>query len=174
MEDKMRIRKILGITILCLAISALAMAQPPGGGGAPGGGMPGGTGGAPQGDQAAASLDMTPVYEAMDVNRDGLVNKDEWLGSGMTQDSYDKLFLQMLDKDKDGNLTKEDVMGAIPRFEVDTNGDGKASIEEFVEANKQAAASMAGGDQAGGAPGGGMPPSGGMPGGTGGPGGAPE
>lgn len=157
-EEKMRIQKILGITIICLAISGLALAQPQGGppGGAPGGGMPGGNGGAPQGGQSAASLDMTPVYEAMDTNKDGLVNKDEWLASGMTQDSYDKLFTQMLDKDKDGNLTKDDIMGAIPMFEVDTNGDGKASMEEFATANKKAAESMAAGGQ-GGAPGGGMP-----------------
>lgn len=53
-------------------------------------------------------------------------------------------------------------MGAIPRFEVDTDGDGKASIEEFVEANKQAAANMAGGGGGEGGPGGpgGAPPAG--------------
>jgi hypothetical protein len=169
MEDEMRIRKIIGVIIICLAISIPAFAQPQGG---PPGGSPGE---APQGDQAAATLDMTPVYEAMDVNKDGLVNKDEWLGSGMTQDSYDKLFSLMLDTDKDGNLTKDDIMGAIPRFEVDTDGDGKASIEGFVEAIKQAAASMAGGGQ-GGPPGGGppegAPPAGGPPAGAS-PGGAP-
>lgn len=151
MEKDMRIQNILGVTIMLLAISGLALAQPQGGS----------PGGAPQGGQAAAAtLDMTPVYEAMDADKDGLVNKDEWLASGMTQDSYDKLFSQMLDKDKDGNLTKDDIMGAIPMFEVDTDGDGKASIGEFVEANKKAAASMAAGGQGGG-PGG--PPAGGPP-----------
>lgn len=150
-EEKMRIQKSIVVTIMYLAISTLALAQPQGApsGDAPGDGRSGG--------QAAASLDMTPVYEAMDTNRDGLVNKDEWLGSGMTQDSYEHLFTQMLDKDKDGNLTREDVLGAIPIFEVDTNHDGKASIEEFVEANKQAAASMAGGARGNEPPGGGMP-----------------
>jgi hypothetical protein len=160
MEEKMRIRKIIGMSIFCLAIAGLAMAQPQGQS-APGGAAPGGAaGGAPQGEQAAATLDMTPVYEAMDINKDGKVNKEEWLGSGMDQDSYDNLFVNMLDKDKDGNLTKEDIMAAIPRFEVDSNKDGKASIEEFAKANKDAAASMKSGGQgaasggaAGGAPG---------------------
>jgi hypothetical protein len=80
---------------------------------------------------------MTPVYEAMDTNKDGSVNKEEWLASGMTKDSYDKLFSLMLDTDKDGYRTKADILAAIPRFEVDTNKDGKASIEEFVAANKR-------------------------------------
>jgi hypothetical protein len=59
-------------------------------------------------------------------------------------------------------------MGAIPRFEVDTDGDGKASIEEFATANKKAAESM--GLTGGGAPGGAPP--GGAPGGA--PGEAPQ
>lgn len=155
MEENMRIRKIIGMTIICLAISSLLVAQPPGGG-PPGGGA--------QGEQDAATLDMTPVYEAMDTNKDGLVNKDEWLGSGMTQDSYDKLFSMMLDTDKDGNLTKDDILKAIPLFEVDTDNDGKASIEEFVAANKKASEGMAGGGSGGppGQPGAGMgaPPGG--------------
>ena len=146
----MRIQKIFGVITICLAISGLALAQPQDG---PQGAAPGGV---PQGEQGAAKLDMSPVYEAMDTNKDGLVNKEEWLASGMTQDSYDKLFSLMLDTDKDGYLTKADILGAIPRFEVDTNKDGKASIEEFVEANKKAAASMTEGGR-GGAPAGGPP-----------------
>ncbi len=142
----MKIQRIIGMTIICLAISSLAMAQPQG---APAGGP----GGPSQGNLTSAKVDMTPVYEAMDTNKDGKVDKAEWLASGMTQDSYDKLFTQMLDKDKDGYLTKADILAAIPMFEVDTNKDGKVSIEEFVEANKKAAEQMAAGGQ-GGAPGG--------------------
>ncbi|MBN1627571.1 MAG: hypothetical protein JW944_13690 [Deltaproteobacteria bacterium] len=149
----MQIHKILGVTIICLAISGLSLAQTQGG--HPGSVQSAAPGGSPQGEQGAAKLDMTPVYAAMDTNKDGLVNKEEWLASGMTQDSYDKLFCLMLDKDKDGNLTKADIMGAIPMFDVDTNKDGKASIEEFVEANKKAAENMAGSGQ-GGAPGSGQ------------------
>jgi len=136
----------------------MALAQPQGG--SPIGSQGAVPGGAPQEDQGASKLDMTPVYEAMDINKDGLVNKEEWLASGMTQDSYDRLFCLMLDKDKDGNLTKADILGAIPMFEVDTDKNGKASLEEFVEANKKAAENMAGSGQ-GGAPGG--SPSGGPP-----------
>lgn len=176
----MRLQKIIGMAIICLAVSTLAIAQPQGApegmpegmqGGAPGG-APGGEGGAPGGGANSSDLDMTPVYEAMDANKDGKIGKEEWLASGMDQISYDNLFTQMLDNDKDGFLTKEDIMGAIPRFEVDFDGDGKASIEEFAKANADAAASMGLGGEGGapgGAPGGGE----GGPGG-GAPGGAPE
>lgn len=157
----MRLQKIIGMTIICLAVSTLAMAQPQGAPeGAPGGGAPGGD--APGGDAVNSGLDMTPVYVAMDADKNGKIDKEEWLASGMNQDSYEHLFNGMLDKDKDGYLTKEDIMGAIPMFEVDFDGDGKASMEEFAKANADAAASMGAGgapdgDTAGGAPGGAAP-----------------
>ena len=104
----------------------------------------------------------------MDKNKDGKVAKEEWLASGMNQDSYDRLFTQMLDSNKDLILTKAEFTASKPIFEVDTNKDGKVSVEEFAEANKKAAANMSSGGQGGapgGAPGGaqGGPPGGAAP-----------
>ena len=97
----------------------------------------------------------------------GKVAKEEWLASGMTQDSYDRLFTQMLDTNKDLILTKAEFTASKPIFEVDSNKDGKVTLEEFAEANKKAAANMGSGGQGGpgGAPGGaqGAPPGGAAP-----------
>jgi hypothetical protein len=61
----------------------------------------------------------------------------------------------MLDGNKDLILTKVEFTSSSPIFEVDTNKDGNVSLEEFVEANKKAAANMSSGGQ--GAPGGAAP-----------------
>jgi hypothetical protein len=150
-------KKIIGITVICLAFACSALAQGAPQGQAPGGapqGQPpaGGQGGAPGGG-ANDKLDFGPVYDAMDKNKDGKVAKEEWLASGMNQDSYDRLFTQMLDSNKDLILTKAEFTASKPIFEVDTNKDGKVSLQEFADANKNAAANMSSGGQ-GGAPGG--------------------
>lgn len=163
----MRIKKIIGITVICLAFacSALAQGAPQGQApvGAPQGQAPGGQGGG-----ANDKLDFGPVYDAMDKNKDGKVAKDEWLASGMNQDSYDRLFTQMLDSNKDLILTKAEFTASKPIFEVDTDKDGKVTLKEFADANKKAAENMGSGGQ-GGAPGGAAPggaPQGGAPGGA--------
>ena len=139
----MRIQKVIGITIICLAFAGLALAQ----GGPPQGQAPGG---APQGQESGAKVDMGPAFDSMDISKDGKVNKEEWEASGMPEGSYDTLF-QMLDGDKDGVISKNE-LGA-PLFDVDTNKDGKCSLEEYVTANKSAAANM-GSEGRGGPPGG--------------------
>jgi hypothetical protein len=158
---KMNIEKVICITVVSLALAGTAIAQ----GGPQQGLAP--AGGAPQAKSSGPKLDYGPVYDAMDKNKDGKVAKDEWLGSGMTQDSYDKLFTQMLDGNKDLILTKAEFTSSSPIFEVDANKDGKVSLEEFVEANKKAAANMNSGGLGapGGAPGG-SAPGGGAPGGA--------
>jgi len=103
-------------------------------------------------------LDINPAFEEMDTNNDGQVSKDEWFTAGMSQMSYDGLFQMMLDKDKSGALSREEMTSAQPMFEVDTNGDGKASMKEFVDANNAAGERRQNemGDGAGSPPG--MPP----------------
>lgn len=145
----MRIHKIIGIMIIYLAIAGLALAQsgPPQGQEDAPGGAPGAQGG-------GSTLDMSPAFNSMDKDNDGKVTKEEFLATGMTQSMYDNLFVNMLDGNKDGVVT-EDELGA-PRFDVDTNKDGKCSLEEFVTANKAAEAQRAAGGQDG-APGGAAP-----------------
>lgn len=142
----MRIYKIIGITIIHLAIAGLALAQ---------GAHP------PQGQKdtkgGGSTLDMSPAFNSMDKDKDGKITKEEFLATGMTQSMYDNLFATMLDGNKDGVLT-ENELGA-PRFDVDTDKDGKCSLEEYVTANKNAEAQRATNSQdeaprPGGAPGG--------------------
>ena len=154
----MDIKRVIGITVICMAFATQVLAQ-----GAPQGQAPGGQGG-------SSNLDMSPAFNSMDKDKDGKVTKEEFLATGMTQSMYDNLFVNMLDKNKDGVLTSDE-LGA-PLFDVDTNKDGKCSLEEFVTANKDAEAQRAagGGQGEGGAPGGAPGGQGGAPGGA--PGGA--
>lgn len=155
----MRIHKIIGITIIYLAIAGLALAQggPPQGQGDAPGGAPGAQGG-------GSTLDMSPAFNSMDKDNDGKVTKEEFLATGMTQSMYDNLFVNMLDANKDGVVT-EDELGA-PRFDVDTNKDGKCSLEEYVTANKAAEAQRGAAGGQDGAPGGAPGGQGGAPGGA--------
>jgi hypothetical protein len=156
MEEKMRIKKVISITVICLALPILALAQ----GGAPQGQAPAGAqGGAPGGAPGAtggnSTVDMSLAFTQMDKDKDGKVTKAEFLATGMTQSMYDNLFVNMLDKNKDGVMTKDEL--GVPMFDVDTNKDGKCSLEEFVVANKNAEAQRSAGGQSGqqsGAPGG--------------------
>lgn len=155
----MSIQKIIGIIIICLALAGSVLAQ------GDSQGQPAGS--AAEGQASDVKLDYGAVFDGMDINKDGKVTKEEWLASGMTQDSYDKPFTNQLDTNKDGSLTKQEFTSSTPRFEVDTNKDGKVTVQEYAEANKKAAAALSSGSQSGareGAPSGAAP--GGAPGGA--------
>ena len=80
--------------ILAVAGVATAIAQPPGGRGAPGGeqgGGPGGPGGA---------RPSMPIIEVLDADHDGVISADEIKNAAAA--------LQSLDKNKDGKLTEEE------------------------------------------------------------------
>jgi hypothetical protein len=161
MEGKMSIKKVIFITVICLAFAGQAIAQ----GQAPAGGQGGAPGGAPGAQGSGSTIDMSPAFNSMDKDKDGKVTKEEFLATGMTQSMYDNLFVNMLDKNKDSVITKDE-LGA-PLFDVDTDKDGKCSLEEYVKANKNAEAQRAAGGQGGqqgGAPGG--APGGAAPGGA--------
>jgi len=103
----MSLQKVIGITIICLLLAGPVLAQN-GSQGQPSGNasIAQATGGEPQGQGSGAKVDYGKEFDAMDTNRDLKVTRDEWLASGMTQDSYDNQFAKMLDTDKDGILTK--------------------------------------------------------------------
>ena len=113
----MSIQKDIGIAMLCLALAGTALAE----------------------DSGARKFNYGPVYDAMDKNKDGKVNKEEWLASGLVQHTYDNLFIH-IDGNSDLIITKDEFTSSSPGFEVDANKDGKVSLEEYVKANNNQAA----------------------------------
>ena len=173
----MRISTVTLAIALVAGVTAYGFAQapaggPPAGGGAPNGAAPGGgaPGGAAPGGQSASktTLDFHPAFDGIDANHDGKITKEEWLGSGLSQVSYDHLF-KMLDSKNQGYLTYED-LAKMPMFEIDYNKDGKVSLAEYLKAQNSAGEAVGKGGS--GAPGGAGGP-GGASGSQGGPGGAP-
>jgi hypothetical protein len=105
--------------------------------GAPGGGSQKQGGGISGIDNS--NLDLTPAYEATDLNKDGKIPKEEWLKAGFLPIIHDALFSIIMDSNKDGVVSKEEFLKSKPMFETDFNKDGKATFEEFFKATKQAA-----------------------------------
>jgi len=139
-------KKIIIITTVLLAFAGLTLAQGGAQGQPPAGEPPQGQSqGAPQDNRSTAKFDYGPVFEAIDKNKDGKILKDEWMAAGLSQHTYDNLFIKMLDVNKDLSVTKEEFTASSPQFEVDTNKDGKVSLEEYVAANNGRAALMSSG-----------------------------
>lgn len=127
--------KIIIIASVFLAFAGTLMAQ--------GGAQSQPPSGKPSGDHRdTVKFDYGPVFEAIDTNEDGQILKDEWMAAGLSQHTYDHLFTIMLDVDKDLAVTKEEFTASSPQFEVDTDKDGKVSLEEYVAANNGRAALM--------------------------------
>jgi hypothetical protein len=137
----MRIYKIIGATIICLTFACTVLVQGGAQGQAP-------AGGPAQDHKSTAKFDYGPVFEALDKNHDGKVTKEEWLASGLSQFTYDNLFVKTLDTNKDGVVTKDEFTASSPQFEVDTNKDGKVSVEEYIAANNGREAIMKAGGSA--------------------------
>jgi hypothetical protein len=155
----MSISKILLTVTLSalLSASAFAQQQAPQGAGAPQGGAP--QGGAPQGagapqgqpgggSDSGVKLDMTPFFTAVDTNKDNKVTAAEWKAAGLPENVYD-----MFDTNKKGSFSKEDVADKTHPPTIDSNKDGKFSLEELKAHIKSQQSQQGSGGAAGGAPG---------------------
>ena len=153
----MSISKVmLAITISAiLSTSALAQQQAPQGAGAPqGSGAPQGQGGGSS--DSGVKLDMTPFFTSVDSNKDNNVNLEEWKAAGLPENVY-----EMFDNDKKGSFSKESMAGKTHPPTIDTNKDGKFSLDELkAHIKSQQAQRGSGGAQGGAAPG---APQGGAP-----------
>jgi hypothetical protein len=158
----MSMRKIVVLTFVCLAFTvSVAFAQ---------GAAPTAPAKAavsekktcPPYDDAKMKGDPAPIVDAIDKNKDGKMNKDEWLAAGAPIESFNSF----IGKSKKDFVTREEFMTETPPNGVDANCDGKFTIEEFHNFGLQG---PPGGAPGGGAPGGapaGAPPAGGAPGGA--------
>ena len=110
-------------------------------------------------------FDASPIVDAIDRNRDGRMTHEEWQAAEAPEASWN--FFQAKEKVKaQGYVSRADFLAESPPNGIDTNCDGRITIEEFLATKKW----QMGGPPPGG-PGG--PPPGGAPGAGGPPPGAP-
>jgi hypothetical protein len=134
--DSMSKQLLIPASALSIALvtgAALAQGTPPAGGGAP---------------PSNANLDQTPIFTAVDANKDGKATKEEWTKAGAPDMVFD-----MVDSKKTGSITLAELQAMSPPAEADADKDGKVTLEEL----KKFIASMGNG-----APGS-APPAGGPP-----------
>jgi hypothetical protein len=150
---EMNVRKVMLVLALSAMLSASAFAQqqaPAQGGGAPQ------AQGAGQGSSSSdgVTLDVTPFFTAVDTNKDGKIIAEEWKTAGLP----DTVFT-MFETDKKGYITKESLASKKHPPTVDSNKDGKLSLDELNAHIKSQQSQSSGGaaPAAGAAPGGAAP-----------------
>jgi hypothetical protein len=108
-------------------------------------------------------FDASPIVDAIDTNKDGKMTKEEWQKAEAPEPSWN-MFMGKENIKKQGYITRQQFLDETPPNGIDTNCDGKITIQEFLATKT----SMGG---PGGGPGGGQGGPGGAPGGA--PGGPP-
>jgi hypothetical protein len=139
------------LPVLVLAVSMTMMAQE----------GPQGQASAPQASHQADPndpvLDVTPFWNVVDTNHDGIITKEEWLAAGLPEAD----FAHFDQDDKDGRGIKKADFAKMPHYRtgMDTNHDGTMTIEKFKAfLAKHRAQVNAGGAGAGGGAPQGVPP----------------
>jgi hypothetical protein len=150
---EMNIRKVMLVLALSAMLSASAFAQQQapaqGGGGAPQ------AQGAVQGSSSdGVTLDVTPFFTAVDTNKDGKIAAEEWKAASLPEAIF-----TMFETDKKGYITKESLASKKHPPTVDSNKDGKLSLDELNAHIKSQQSQSSGGaaPAAGAAPGGAAP-----------------
>jgi len=120
-------KSTLAIVLFCLAIALPAFAQQP-------------ASGATQGGSAKKiNLDKSELYNAIDKNKDGCMSYEEWHGAGMPDSSFKMLA-------KNGCVTAKIMEdNGDPSTDLDANGDGKITLEEFKAFDKKMSGQMGNG-----------------------------
>jgi hypothetical protein len=91
--------KALIPALALLALPAVALAQPPGGG----------AGGPPRGPQTPEQIEAQ--FKQMDTNHDGVVTKDEWLAAGRGERGFTRF-----DQKGDGKITLDEMKAVAAQF----------------------------------------------------------
>ena len=89
--------------LILLALPAVALAQPPAGGG------PGGPGGPPRQPQTPEQIEA--AFKAMDTNKDGSISKEEWTAAGRREQGFARF-----DANGDGKITLEEMKTVTASF----------------------------------------------------------
>jgi len=115
-------------------------------------------------------FDASPIVDAIDTNKDGKMTEEEWKKAEAPEPSWN-MFMAKEKIKAQGYITRQDFLDETPPNGIDTDCDGKITIQEFLATKTtMGGPGGPGGGGPGGAPGSG--PEGGAP--SGGPGGAPS
>jgi len=110
---------------------------------------------------SGVKLDVTPFFTTVDTNKDNKITSAEWKAAGLDENIFEKF-----DTDKKGSFTKEAMANKTHPPTIDSNKDGKLSLDELKEHIKSQSQGSGGAAPSGAAPAGAAP--------TGAQGGAPK
>lgn len=138
----MSIYRLMSVIVICLALSTSALAQQAQA-------QEGAPGQAPAGNSSMVTLDVSPFIKAVDTDKDGNITTAEWKATGLNEALF-----TVFDSEKKNTFSK-DVMAQMSHpAEMDADKDGKLTLDEFKNANKDIGAQGGPGGAQGGAPGG--------------------
>jgi hypothetical protein len=92
--------------------------------------------GCPPYDEPGKTYDPSPIPDAIDTNRDGIMTHEEWKAAGAPEPSWN-MFMEK-DKQKKGYITREEFIAETPPDGIDANCDGYITIWEFLATKKWA------------------------------------
>jgi len=131
--------KLLLIILLVFAVSSYAFAQAPSSAVNPSASM-----------AKKAVPDHAPLIAAVDKDKDGCMSEKEWKDAGLPDSAWKVISPNA----KNGCVNEQVMLNTGGPDGIDLNGDGKLTLEEFIEFNKKISAQMSGGQGVAPAPGG--------------------